>query len=99
MFAIDTRTNRIVRDVRSLGEWHYNRCQERSQAAAKPSSNTQPRDRGQNLEVCRTGNGRASFGDRRVIISGFREGSSLQLVHSVTHLSGRTLESGGHLGN
>jgi len=99
MFAIDTRTNRIVRDVRSLGEWHYNRCQERSQAAAKPSSNTQPRDRGQNLEVCRTGNGRASFGDRGVIISGFREGSSLQLVHSVTHLSGRTLESGGHLGN
>jgi len=63
--AIDTRTNRIVRDVRSLGEWHCNRRQERSKAAANPSSNTQPSDCGQNPEVCRTGDGRPAFGDRR----------------------------------
>ena len=69
VFAVDARTNWIGRDVRSLGEWHYNRCQERSQAAAKPSSNTQPRDGGQHPELCRTGNGSASFGDRRMIIS------------------------------
>ena len=79
--AVDAWTNWIDRDVRSLGEWHYNRREERSQAAAKPSSNTQPRDRGQNPEVCRTGTGRASFGDGRIIISEFRTGFPPNLGH------------------